>query len=334
MERLKLIDVIPEGASILEKIDETRPLAFADSKTLSVLDEDYIMIYSGMKRASDILTNNLGENEKVDPVIFDKVISIIGNRYVDKWNALWKALTIDYDVIENYNMTEEERSDGQKDEDETTGQTSSQTKNSESSKTTKISGSSSLTGSNVDTHDLHETEDLDVDITEHHVLDGHKVIDVNNTRNENEHTKDYNYGIDSDANGAPQSRTDRDALFNDDNTQTIDTNDVEDNTVKRLEARSKDNTGTLSTDTTESGTTSQEGSESLTGKETASGNISGTLKRKSVDALTRTLTRHGNIGVTTSAQMQEQYLKLMKTWRDFFPIIYTDLDSVLALNIY
>ena len=334
MERLKLIDVIPTGASILKKIDETQPLAFADSKTLSVLDEDYLMLYSGMKRASDILTNNLGENEKVDPVIFDKVITIIGNRYVDKWNALWRALTIDYDVIENYNMIEEERSDGQKDEDETTGQTSSQTKSSESSKTTNISGSSSLTGSNVDTHDLHEAEALGVDITEHHVLDGHEVTAENNSHVEAEDTKVFNYGLDSDAQGAPQERTDRDETDTDTNSRTVDTDDVNDNTVKRQESRSNDNTGTLTTATAETGTTSQEGSESLTGTENASGNISGTLKRKSVDALTRTLTRHGNIGVTTSAQMQEQYLKLMKTWRDFFPIIYTDLDSVLALNIY
>lgn len=334
MKKLRLIDVMPEGVSILEKIDKTRPLAFADSKTLSVLDDDYMLLYSGKKRAADILTDNLDEDGKVEPLMLAKALNIIGNRYVDKWNALWSALVIDYDIIENYNMTEEEQTDGQKDEDETTGQTSSQTKSSESSKTTDISGSASLTGSNVDTHDLHEAEDLDIDITEHHVLDGHEVTSENNSHVEAEDTKVFSYGLDSDANGAPQERTDRDETDTDTNSRTVDTDDVNDDTVERKESRSKDNTGTLSTATTENSTTSQEGSESLTGTETASGNISGTLKRKSVDALTRTLTRHGNIGVTTSAQMQEQYLKLMKAWRDFFPIVYTDLDEVLALHIY
>lgn len=45
-----------------------------------------------------------------------------------------------------------------------------------------------------------------------------------------------------------------------------------------------------------------------------------------------TLHRHGNIGVTTNQQMIESEIELRK--KNFFDIVYSDVDSVLALKIY
>lgn len=45
-----------------------------------------------------------------------------------------------------------------------------------------------------------------------------------------------------------------------------------------------------------------------------------------------TLHRHGNIGVTTNQQMIESEIELRK--KNFFEIVYSDVDSVLALKIY
>lgn len=45
-----------------------------------------------------------------------------------------------------------------------------------------------------------------------------------------------------------------------------------------------------------------------------------------------TLHRHGNIGVTTNQQMIESEIELRK--KNFFDIVFSDVDSVLALKIY
>lgn len=45
-----------------------------------------------------------------------------------------------------------------------------------------------------------------------------------------------------------------------------------------------------------------------------------------------TMHRHGNIGVTTNQQMIESEIELRK--KNFFDIVYSDVDSVLALKIY
>lgn len=62
--------------------------------------------------------------------------------------------------------------------------------------------------------------------------------------------------------------------------------------------------------------------------ETRDGNVS------IVDVLNHTLVRRGNVGVTTSSEMQEQYLEIVQKWFDFCKLIYEDLDTILTLKIY
>lgn len=55
-------------------------------------------------------------------------------------------------------------------------------------------------------------------------------------------------------------------------------------------------------------------------------------KETSTETGTRQVTRSGNIGVTTSQQMLESELSLRKY--KFYDTIMTDIDSILALQIY
>lgn len=76
---------------------------------------------------------------------------------------------------------------------------------------------------------------------------------------------------------------------------------------------------------------------SSTGKTTSNGtrtnDITKADQKKTASDVIRTLTRHGNIGVTTNAQMQDQYLRLYNEWGAFVKIIWRDLDDVLTIGI-
>lgn len=59
---------------------------------------------------------------------------------------------------------------------------------------------------------------------------------------------------------------------------------------------------------------------------------SGTENHTGKHDIEHTLTRSGNIGVTTSQQMIESEIELRK--KHFFESVFSDLDSVLTINVY
>ena len=53
---------------------------------------------------------------------------------------------------------------------------------------------------------------------------------------------------------------------------------------------------------------------------------------KETDSESHSLHRHGNIGVTTSQRMIESEIVLRK--KNFFEIVFSDIDRLLTLSIY
>lgn len=186
------------------------------------MDEDYLYVYSGLKPAGAIF------DLEID---ITRISDIIANRYLDKWNRMYDALILEYEILENYNMEETERQTDDGNQTRTGTETGTDTTNSNSSDTTTV--------------------------------------------------EDQLYGFDSQSpSPADSSKSKTATSISDNNTFSVD----------------RSTTATL-------------------------------LDKKTIE---RYLTRHGNIGVTTNAQMQEQYLVLQNKWGNFFETIFKDMDSVLV----
>lgn len=88
------------------------------------------------------------------------------------------------------------------------------------------------------------------------------------------------------------------------------------------------------------GSTSTDSQTGIFGFNSSSDNPSGTIDGNQSDTMTRTeketgketTTRSGNIGVTTSQQMLNAEWEIRQ--KDFYKMIYEDIDSILCLKIY
>lgn len=75
------------------------------------------------------------------------------------------------------------------------------------------------------------------------------------------------------------------------------------------------------------------GVNSAVGKDVAE-NESNTTASEDDNYNTHHVERHGNLGVTTSQQMIESELVLREFKKNFYNLIYNDIDSVLASSLY
>lgn len=69
------------------------------------------------------------------------------------------------------------------------------------------------------------------------------------------------------------------------------------------------------------------------GKDTAS-NESNTQASEDDNYTTHHMEKHGNLGMTTSQQMIESELVLREFKKNFYNLIYNDIDSILASSLY
>ena len=69
------------------------------------------------------------------------------------------------------------------------------------------------------------------------------------------------------------------------------------------------------------------------GKDTAS-NESNTQASEDDNYTTHHMEKHGNLGMTTSQQMIESELVLREFIKNFYNLIYNDIDSILASSLY
>lgn len=75
----------------------------------STMDFEYIYSHSGDKLIAPLVYKLLEDDKTITSQNLDKIVNIIKNKYIDKWNKLYQALVIDdYNPIENYSMVEVE----------------------------------------------------------------------------------------------------------------------------------------------------------------------------------------------------------------------------------
>ena len=107
MKILRLNEVI--GTNEIFKTlmtDYTLPWSEDTSITYALLDFEYINNYSGRKIISPAVSNNLGTDGKITAAGFEKLCDICYMMFIKKWTRNWTILTMEYDPIENYSMTE------------------------------------------------------------------------------------------------------------------------------------------------------------------------------------------------------------------------------------
>lgn len=84
----------------------TLPWSEDESITDALLDFEYINNYSGRKIISPAVSNSLGTDGKITTAGFEKLCDVCYMMFIKKWTRNWTILTMEYDPIENYSMTE------------------------------------------------------------------------------------------------------------------------------------------------------------------------------------------------------------------------------------
>lgn len=240
---------------------------------IAVINQDYYYRHSGSKIVSPLVDHFLDDVGKLTNNGCYSLARIIVNDYKTNWDKIYKALTIDYSPIENYDLTEES--------------------------TDSRSHTSDHTGTDGTTH---TGTDTTAQSGEDSTTDGGTIGTTNTIKDATEKT----------VNGIAGFNTQDE--FSKDTSSTKTVNQVVQNDEKRNLTGStkygKTETNTL--DTTDNTT------------------YNSTIKE--TDSESHSLHRHGNIGVTTSQRMIESELVLRK--KNFFEIVFSDIDRLLTLSIY
>lgn len=101
----EIINVI-ENKGIFEIMVENNLIEWLSIDKAKSIDLDYILNHSGSKLIS-CLINNLKDKYTYDELLL-KLCQILITKYGDNWNKLYYALSLDYNPIENYDLTETE----------------------------------------------------------------------------------------------------------------------------------------------------------------------------------------------------------------------------------
>lgn len=326
MRRKRLSELLPDDPGILATINASFPLNFFDNTTeegrarIVAMDYDYIWTSSGEKLASKILEKQY--DEETETLNMTKLSNIIGMRYADKWNAMWEALTVEYDILENYNRTETESTG--KDGTVTDGFTESVTESVADTEantgtiTDVLDGEVKNTGTETDVLDG-ETKDTGTDTL---------VVGGTTTHLEDETTEGKLYGFNSSI-ASDADKTVRD--YDDSTTE----NRTDTRTLNLKTERDDTNTKTLNTKTETDNTNTQTLNTTKTNNHSANNSKASNRTGRTIEEITRRLNVAGNIGVMSNEQMQEQRLLLLEKWYEFYQnVVYRDIDKVLALSIY
>ena len=240
---------------------------------IAVINQDYYYRHSGSKIVSPLVYHFLDDTGKLNNDSCYSLARIIVNDYKTNWDKLYKALTIDYSPIENYESIEES--------------------------TDNRSHTSDHTGTDGTTH---TGTDTTAQTGEDTTTDGGTIGTTNSIKD----------GTEKTVNGIAGFNTQDE--FSKDTSSTKTVNQVVQNDEKRNLTGStkygKTETNTL--DTTDNTT------------------YNSTIKE--TDSWSHSLHRHGNIGVTTTQHMIE--LEIVLRQKNFFDIVFSDIDRLLTLSIY
>ena len=299
------------------------------------------------KPTSKLINRRLTEGEPLNALNREVVAATLCIAYLKQWRKLYNLLTVQYNPIENYRMTETETSNN------SVKTTNSEMNNYSSSVTTedtlKRTGTDTTTETGTDTTLRTGTDDTEESGsittkrtgTDNTSETGNVITERTGTLGTtgNNEVENSVYGFNSSnavgSDGSMGTTTDTETrnLLDEENrdtdtTQTLNltdetTKDI--NTIRTLnlsDAETKNLTTTQTLNLTD--TTTNDVITSGTNDSSGTINESGENERN--------LTRSGNIGVTTSQQMIQSEIELWK-W-NYFNQVFSDINKIIALDTY
>lgn len=247
------------------------------------------------------------------------VAGMVYTLYNVKWSKLYALLSMEYNPISNYDMTETETINHETDYDST-----------DTGTVTRVNDTNT---SNTATHTGTDTNVIDSETSDIKTQSGTvtTVIDDETT----------NTGTVTDSG----SRTVDDGVFGFNSSEAVDTDtstETKGNTRTNNLTESKDstntetrnlsdmNTGTVDTTETQTKNLTDTDSGEIDSTDTETRNLAST--NNGTEDTERELHRSGNIGVTTTQQMMQSEIQLWQ-W-NFFRTVFDDIDEVCCLAVY
>ena len=327
---------------------------------VNALNMAYHGSHSGDKNVSPVVYKFLKSEDENTRA---KLASIIFTMFGDKWSKLWGALAIEYNPLENYNMTEYEETDGTIDNETThtgtvtTTRTGTDTTTHTGTDANAKTGTDTLTMTGTDTNRKLGDEDTTHTGTDTTTKTGNETVSNAGT-------------VQTDRDGTNENEVSafNSASYQDNAKDTIDTTDLETRdlegeTVYDTETQiTKNLTDATDIDITETETRNMTDQTTYANTETETRNMTDQTAYASTETETRNLTdmetrnmtdtdthntsevldgehhnereltRSGNIGVTTSQQMLQSEIELRK-WV-YYQSVFNDIDTILTLSIY
>jgi len=301
---IKLNDAFPEwlsGGGIFTTLN-TFDVPWKTDIQPGLLDIEYHGNYSGSKNVSPVI-NRILEKDNVGSLTTSRkntLAGIIYNLNATRWGRLWATLDMEYNPLNNYDMTESEGISTEV--DNTRRNTGTQT----NANTGTVTNANTGTQTNANTGTITETNTgTQTNANTGTISDSASGSDV---------SKRYAFNSTGAVNTAEATVTNGNTRT--DNTTETRTDDLTDTRTDNTLATRTDNlTETRTDNTTETRTDNLTETEDLNREET------------------RTLTRSGNIGVTSSQQMLSQEREV-NIWNIFYSVIFPDIDKVLTISTY
>lgn len=317
----RLNDVFPDGITgngIFSAMSTIQTLPFDVSPL--IMDIEYFGNISGGKIVSPLI-DRIVTGDEISTTEKEKLSNIIISMHYERWGKLFDTMSLEYNPIQNYDMTE------QMTDDETIheyGKTLQRTDNLTHSKTGSENETTNLQDRRTD--DLSDSKEgsisrtIDREITETHDTEETETPNLTNSTDNKIFGFNSSIGVDSDSQTVTATGTTTKAK-----TGTVGT--ATDETETNTDTETTRHTGT----STNAKTGTVELTHNVTDKDTGTQNtVSG-----GSDSSTRnyTLHRSGNIGVTTSQQMIEAERNVW-LWNFFHTVIFPDVDRILTIAIY
>lgn len=117
MKSTKLIDVFGDvltDGGLFVKLNALNVPWISDDISADVLDNAYFYNFSGQKTISPLLRRYLNGAEKITDSQMVSLANIIYKIYIKNWNKLYATLSLEYNPISNYDMTESETVENEK----------------------------------------------------------------------------------------------------------------------------------------------------------------------------------------------------------------------------
>lgn len=317
---------------------------------------------SGDKSCSPLINNRMRLqddwptlNEQSRAVIASTVFEL----YKTQWNKLYATLSLVYNPIENYRMTENEEIERTNNNTEefggtvTTESTNSNHEYGQNLVTNNLSETDTGTIQNAGTKTTNEDSEITIDNdvsntgteTTAREADNKRYDEgtIENSGSDSNTNSIYGFNSNSDVNSNASSGSNsnvetRDLMLTDDiddtETKTLNTTTATDNTETRdisitdvssnteTHNLTKANTGTVKTEPDIHNDDEIETTETR--------NLENTYELN--ESITRDFTRSGNIGVTTTQQLIESE-RSVSQW-SFFERVFKDIDYMLCLDVY